>query len=78
MITAIMQAMASQAKTKARALNDQGKLETYIRGLVENAEAEIEAQNVPKDDPNRERMVREIAMASALEQALSDPEPETM
>lgn len=78
MITEIMQAMVEYAPKKARQLQKQGRQETYVRELVTQAEAEIAAQNVPSSDPSRERMVREIAMSNALDEALSDPAPENM
>lgn len=79
MITELMMAMVEQAPKKARRIQDRGKgkLEAYVRMIVQQAEAEIAAQNVPENDPSREVMVREMAMALALETALAgEPEPE--
>lgn len=73
MITALMQAMVERAPQKARAIQNrgEGKLEAYCRMIAEQAENEIGLQNVPKNDLNRERMVREAAFALAMETALA-------
>ena len=77
MISEIMQVMVERAPKKARMLQKQGQYEAYVRGLVKTAKEEIAAQNVPESDPNRQAMVREIAMAGAMEEALSGLEDET-
>ena len=79
MITELMQAMAQQAPRKANRIiaTGKGNLEKYVREIVAQADAEIDLQNVPQSDPNRERMVREVAMQLALETA-TEPDPETM
>lgn len=80
MITEIMQAMVEQAPKKTRRIQDRGKgkLEAYVKMIVAQAGEEVDLQNVPRNDPNRDRMVREVAMALALETALSNEAPETM
>lgn len=77
MITELMQAMVDRAPTKAKRIQNRGKgkLEAYVRMIVDRAEQEISLQNVPPTDPNRELMVRESAMALALATATEKPDP---